>query len=145
MSYRMWGMNLVAADGEIWRKHRRVLGPAFNNKLWVIKFLLQIQSGSLHYSYEFVWNESIQTFKEMVANDGWMDKKSIEIPIVQRTTFKVSSLPTSSLSTMHEWLQSVCPLYDWEMCLRLTIQMVRSADCVGWYIISSRSTTPYDG
>ena len=27
-------MNLVAADKETWRKHRRIMGPAFNNNLW---------------------------------------------------------------------------------------------------------------
>lgn len=31
---RKWGMNLLAADGgDIWRRHRRVVGPAFNNDL----------------------------------------------------------------------------------------------------------------
>ncbi|GLB42781.1 putative cytochrome P450 [Lyophyllum shimeji] len=25
----LWGMNLVAADGDMWRKHRRIMGPAF--------------------------------------------------------------------------------------------------------------------
>ncbi|KAF9448129.1 cytochrome P450 [Macrolepiota fuliginosa MF-IS2] len=67
----LWGMNLLAADGEMWRKHRRILGPAFSNKL-----------------YEYVWNESVQTFKEMVSNDGWSNKKSIDVPVLQRTTFK---------------------------------------------------------
>jgi len=33
----------------------------------------------------------------MVTNDGWLDKKSIEIPIFQRTTFKVSSLVLPSV------------------------------------------------
>ncbi|KAF5356947.1 hypothetical protein D9756_006377 [Leucocoprinus leucothites] len=67
----LWGMNLIAADGDIWRKHRRVMGPAFSNRL-----------------YEYVWNESIRTFNEMLASDGWLDKKSIDVPIVQRITFK---------------------------------------------------------
>ncbi len=35
----MWGMNLFAADGDVWRKHRRVVGPAFNNKLYVTRLL----------------------------------------------------------------------------------------------------------
>ncbi|KAH6890119.1 hypothetical protein BKA70DRAFT_1329079 [Coprinopsis sp. MPI-PUGE-AT-0042] len=30
-----WGMNLVAAEGgEEWRRHRRVMGPAFSNDLY---------------------------------------------------------------------------------------------------------------
>jgi cytochrome P450 len=31
--FSLWGMNLVAAEGEMWRKHRRIMGPAFNNNL----------------------------------------------------------------------------------------------------------------
>ncbi|KXN87235.1 hypothetical protein AN958_09058 [Leucoagaricus sp. SymC.cos] len=46
----LWGMNLVGADGDTWRKHRCIMGPVFSNSL-----------------YEYVWNESIQTFKEMVS------------------------------------------------------------------------------
>lgn len=32
---RLWGPNLAASNGEQWRKHRRVMGPAFNAKLCV--------------------------------------------------------------------------------------------------------------
>ncbi|KXN80680.1 Cytochrome P450 4d8, partial [Leucoagaricus sp. SymC.cos] len=78
--YRLWGMNLIGADGDIWRKHRRIMGPAFGNSL-----------------YEYVWKESVQTFKEMVSSDGWLNKKSVEVPAVQRITFKVWSLPLDSI------------------------------------------------
>jgi len=40
----------------------------------------------------------------MVANDEWLDKKSIEIPVVQRTTFKVSSLVLSSV--FQQWMNN---------------------------------------
>ncbi len=33
---RLWGMNLVAADSDVWRKHRRIVGPAFNSQLCVL-------------------------------------------------------------------------------------------------------------
>ncbi|KAK0452607.1 cytochrome P450 [Armillaria borealis] len=45
----MWGMNLFAADGDVWRKHRRVVGPVFNNKL-----------------YKSVWNQTQMTYNEML-------------------------------------------------------------------------------
>jgi len=47
------------------------MGPAFGNKL-----------------YEYVWKESINTFNEMMSSDEWLDKKTVEVPIVQRLTFK---------------------------------------------------------
>ena len=31
--HRLFGMNLGGAEGgELWRRHRRIMGPAFNNK-----------------------------------------------------------------------------------------------------------------
>ncbi|KXN81826.1 hypothetical protein AN958_03666, partial [Leucoagaricus sp. SymC.cos] len=84
----LWGMNLVGADGDTWRKHRCIMGPVFSNSL-----------------YEYVWNESIQTFKEMVSSDRWLNKKSVEVPAIQYTLFIIGkcafSLPFtwSKLST----------------------------------------------
>ncbi|KAF8903942.1 cytochrome P450 [Gymnopilus junonius] len=71
----LWGMNLVASDGEVWRRHRRVMGPAFNNDL-----------------YRLVWKESLSTYKEMLAGEGWESKKEVEIPILQKFTFKYALL-----------------------------------------------------
>ncbi|KIM47101.1 hypothetical protein M413DRAFT_64094 [Hebeloma cylindrosporum] len=68
-----WGMNLVAADKETWRKHRRVMGPAFNNNL-----------------YEMVWKQTLTTYREMVSAEGWSDKKEIDIPVIQQLTFKLA-------------------------------------------------------
>ncbi|CAA7270197.1 unnamed protein product [Cyclocybe aegerita] len=42
---RLWGMNLVTADGNTWRNHRRIMGPAFNPKL-----------------YELVWKQTLNTY-----------------------------------------------------------------------------------
>ena len=36
---RRWGTNVFSADGDEWRKHRRIVGPAFNTKLWVLLFM----------------------------------------------------------------------------------------------------------
>ncbi|KAF8966623.1 cytochrome P450 [Flammula alnicola] len=74
-SILLWGMNLVAADGDVWRKHRRIMGPAFNNKL-----------------YELVWSETMKTYREMVSAEGWTDKNEIGVPAVQALTFKLALL-----------------------------------------------------
>ncbi|KAF8155579.1 cytochrome P450 [Crassisporium funariophilum] len=71
----LWGMNLVAADGETWRKHRRIMGPAFNNKL-----------------YQMVWTETLKTYHEMVVAEGWTGKKEIDVPVIQTLTFKLALL-----------------------------------------------------
>ncbi|GLB42270.1 putative cytochrome P450 [Lyophyllum shimeji] len=71
----LWGMNLVAADGDMWRKHRRIMGPAFNNKL-----------------YQMVWTETLETYREMIAAEGWSKKDLINVPVVQTLTFKLALL-----------------------------------------------------
>ncbi|KAG5633566.1 hypothetical protein H0H81_006811 [Sphagnurus paluster] len=71
-----WGMNLVAAlNGDTWRKHRRIVGPAFNNKL-----------------YERVWAETINLYRQIEAGEGWVTKDTIEIPVVQKITTKMALL-----------------------------------------------------
>ncbi|TFK38021.1 cytochrome P450 [Crucibulum laeve] len=71
----LWGMNLVAADGEQWRKHRRIMGPAFSNKL-----------------YQQVWIETAETYREMISAERWADKKVVDIPVIQTLTFKLALL-----------------------------------------------------
>ncbi|KAG8808633.1 hypothetical protein FRC17_003861 [Serendipita sp. 399] len=51
---RFWGENLVSAKADTWKRHRRILQPAFNSK-----------------TYEMVWNESTRFYHEMVAAEKW--------------------------------------------------------------------------
>ncbi|KAF8191805.1 cytochrome P450 [Pholiota molesta] len=71
----IWGMNLLTANGDVWRKHRRIMGPAFNSKL-----------------FEMVWRETLSTYREMVLEEGWTDKQEISLPAVQGLTFKLALL-----------------------------------------------------
>ncbi|KIK52839.1 hypothetical protein GYMLUDRAFT_49677 [Collybiopsis luxurians FD-317 M1] len=69
----LWGMNLFAAEKDVWRKHRRVMGPAFNNEL-----------------YQLVWSETVKTHREMVVSEGWEAKGSGSVSAVQGLTFKLA-------------------------------------------------------
>ncbi|KAF9010234.1 cytochrome P450 [Cyathus striatus] len=71
----LWGMNLIAADKEMWRKHRRIMGPAFTQQL-----------------YQMVWEQTIETYREMISVEGWADKQSVEVMSVQSLTFKLAFL-----------------------------------------------------
>ncbi|KAK0237713.1 cytochrome P450 [Armillaria nabsnona] len=68
-----WGMNLVAADGDVWRRHRRIMGPAFNNDL-----------------YKLVWNKTRKIYYEMLATDQWANRHEVSVPSVQKITFKLA-------------------------------------------------------
>ncbi|KAF8997082.1 cytochrome P450 [Cyathus striatus] len=70
-----WGISLFVSDGDAWKRHRRVVGPSFSNKL-----------------YELVWSEVVRTYSEMVVAEGFEDKKVVEIPAVQSLTTKLAFL-----------------------------------------------------
>ncbi|KIM86789.1 hypothetical protein PILCRDRAFT_64934 [Piloderma croceum F 1598] len=72
-----FGMNLAAAEKDTWRRHRRIMGPAFNNT-----------------TYALVWDRTVQAYKDMIAHEGWSDPSctSFDEPIVQRLTFKLALL-----------------------------------------------------
>ncbi|RDB29811.1 hypothetical protein Hypma_014185 [Hypsizygus marmoreus] len=71
----LYGMNLAAADGETWRRHRRIMGPAFNNTL-----------------YQMVCSETLETYRDMISAEGWDSKDTIDVPVIQRLTFKLAFL-----------------------------------------------------
>ncbi|KAF7360365.1 hypothetical protein MVEN_00766200 [Mycena venus] len=75
----LWGMNLVAADGQMWRKHRRVVGPAFNSEL-----------------YKLVWKQTAHTYRDMVRTDGWDAKDIVDVPVIQNLTTKLAFLVITS-------------------------------------------------
>ncbi|KAJ7269928.1 cytochrome P450, partial [Mycena rebaudengoi] len=74
-----WGMNLTAADGLVWRKHRRVVGPAFGTEL-----------------YKLVWTQTAKTYRDMIEVEGWEKKDVVEIPIIQKLTLKLAFLIISN-------------------------------------------------
>jgi hypothetical protein len=48
-----------------------------------------------------VWKETLNTYQEMIAAEGWSDKTEIEIPAVQALTCKVSSTSYYCLLFLH--------------------------------------------
>ncbi|TFK72490.1 cytochrome P450 [Pluteus cervinus] len=71
----LFGMNLVAAEGEVWRKHRRIVGPTFTNDL-----------------YQLVWQKTYHTYHEMIEVEGWSKKDTVSVSAVQSLTFKLALL-----------------------------------------------------
>jgi len=72
-------MNLVSSEGATWRKHRRVIGPAFGPEL-----------------YKLVWNKTLGIYREMIDVEGWKNKNFVDIPVVQKITLKLAFLLIST-------------------------------------------------
>ncbi|PVF94766.1 cytochrome P450 [Serendipita vermifera] len=68
----IFGKNLISENLEGWRRHRRVLQPAFNNK-----------------TYELVWHETERIYHDMVQTENWNTKNEVSIPSVSKYTLKV--------------------------------------------------------
>ncbi|KAF7344596.1 hypothetical protein MSAN_01941700 [Mycena sanguinolenta] len=60
-----WGMNIGSADGSMWRKHRRIVGPAFGPEL-----------------YKLVWTKTLEIYREMVEVEGWKNQNLVDIPVI---------------------------------------------------------------
>ncbi|KAI5115166.1 hypothetical protein M0805_003202, partial [Coniferiporia weirii] len=51
---RMFGENVVSAEGDVWKRHRRITAPAFN-----------------HTTYRNVWDTTARVYTDMIDNEGW--------------------------------------------------------------------------
>uniref|UniRef100_A0A0W0FX74 Cytochrome P450 n=1 Tax=Moniliophthora roreri TaxID=221103 RepID=A0A0W0FX74_MONRR len=71
----LFGINLAAANEDVWRRHRRVMGPAFNSKL-----------------YHLVWEQTIKTYRDMLQTEPGWTGKSVDAPVIQEITFKFALL-----------------------------------------------------
>ncbi|KAL0570941.1 hypothetical protein V5O48_011025 [Marasmius crinis-equi] len=67
----LYGPNVLSTEGDEWRKHRRIVSPSFSNSL-----------------YRLVWDESLKTYRDMVSGEGWLGQKSVDVPVLQKATFK---------------------------------------------------------
>ncbi|KAJ7106841.1 cytochrome P450 [Mycena crocata] len=59
----LWGDNVISASGDIWKRHRRIMAPAFTRKV----------------RYSIVVAETIATYWEMLAAEGWEALQSVEV------------------------------------------------------------------
>ncbi|EGN98791.1 hypothetical protein SERLA73DRAFT_181431 [Serpula lacrymans var. lacrymans S7.3] len=74
-----WGPNIVDAGRAQWRKYRRVMAPAFSNE-----------------TYDLVWSESLRTYYDMIAAEGWDEKRVVEAPSFQDIASKYALLIITS-------------------------------------------------
>ncbi|KAJ3973688.1 cytochrome P450 [Lentinula raphanica] len=103
-AFLSWGINLVSAEGDIWRKHRRVMGPAFNNELYVL--LLSFHNSSLiHHPADIVWTQTVKTYRDLQTLEKWAEKGTVVVPVVQAITFKFafSVLASCAFGLPFQW------------------------------------------
>ena len=70
--YRLLGPNVVASEGDVWRRHRRVTAPAFN-----------------HSAYENVWNVTAGVYSQICDKEGWNDSNVVNVKNMNKLTHQV--------------------------------------------------------
>ncbi|KDQ59781.1 hypothetical protein JAAARDRAFT_632566 [Jaapia argillacea MUCL 33604] len=66
-----WGRSVFSENGDQWKRHRRILSPAFSSS-----------------THALVWEESVSTFREMATSEGWNELDAVSIPAVSALTMK---------------------------------------------------------
>ena len=64
---------MFSTNGEVWRRHRRVISPALN-----------------HVTYRNVWDTTANVYKEMIKEEGWLDTGGGKELDMNENTHKVS-------------------------------------------------------
>ncbi|TFK32095.1 cytochrome P450 [Crucibulum laeve] len=69
------GDSLASVNGEVWRRHRRIVAPAFNPR-----------------TYSLVRTESSNIYNEMVKAECWIEQGEILVPEINKLALKFSLL-----------------------------------------------------
>ncbi|KAL0565654.1 hypothetical protein V5O48_016370, partial [Marasmius crinis-equi] len=104
----MFGENVLSTEGEEWKKHRRIMSPAFGNSL-----------------YQLVWDESLKTYRDMVSAEGWIGQKSADVHELQKATFKFALIVLGTCAFGFDFDWSAPPrVADGEMSVQEAMRVV---------------------
>ncbi|KAF8575485.1 cytochrome P450 [Ramaria rubella] len=67
------GANVLASEGDTWKRHRAIVSPAFSNE-----------------GYKKVWAETLRMYQEIWTCEGWEDQYSVSLPNMYLITKKLA-------------------------------------------------------
>jgi hypothetical protein len=110
----------------------------------IIHYSEYLSSLTLLRRFEMVWRETLTTYREMISEEGWTDKKEISLPAVQSVTFKVrwlSDTASMSILTVKRPSNSAGASDHRTMWIRVFIHLVGTAEGSRWADVHSRDVT----
>ena len=78
------GENVITTDGDVWRRHRRITAPAFNQS-----------------AYEYVWETTAALYEDMLRQEGWKEAKTGCIVDINVITHKVRTRMESLVGVLN--------------------------------------------
>lgn len=104
----LFGENVVFAEGDAWKRHRRVTAPAFGTS-----------------TMRNVWQTTASVYTEIISTEGWHVTASTPVVNVNKVTHKVSD---QTLRHSHVVIieNIVCALLDLHCRLRFAHVLVRA-------------------
>ncbi|KAK7052194.1 leukotriene-B4 omega-hydroxylase 3 [Favolaschia claudopus] len=73
LNNELWGENIISANDDMWKRHRRILSPALT-----------------FHTYSLVVSETIAVYREMVTAEGWQGRDTITIADVSPLPHKLA-------------------------------------------------------
>ena len=78
-------MNVLSSEGEDWKRHRRIVAPAFNPT-----------------TYLNVWETTVNVYKDIIDKERWEGKDTITVNNFSVITHKVSTFTYLCLFSIYE-------------------------------------------
>ncbi|KAG0706753.1 cytochrome P450 [Suillus ampliporus] len=102
-----WGPSVTVAEQDQWRKHRRIVGPAFNND-----------------TYKLVWDTTQRMYADMIDCERWAEKATIDVPRLQQLTFKFTLIiiATCGFGLPFSWADP--PSHDGQMSIQQCLEII---------------------
>lgn len=76
-----YGDNIVASEGEQWKKYRKICAPAFSEASWLNfgrLICLSLFQSLVQRNYSLVWDETVDVVRGL-CDDHWEGRKVIEV------------------------------------------------------------------
>ncbi|KAF8816052.1 cytochrome P450 [Phlegmacium glaucopus] len=75
LPFLLWGDNVLTSHGEMWKRHKRIMGPAFNAKM-----------------YSNVVEQTISIYRDMVEIEGWKGQAEVVVENLRRLPVRLAFL-----------------------------------------------------
>ncbi|KDQ08617.1 hypothetical protein BOTBODRAFT_37766 [Botryobasidium botryosum FD-172 SS1] len=116
---RVFGGNIVTAEKEQWKRHRRALNPAFSQKIYIR-----------------AWKEGVRIYYDMVAGEGWNNATgSTPVFIANHvvTKFTLGVISSCAFGLDFSWSEPIAASVEEKMTLQEALKIV-SAEVPIWAV-----------